>query len=57
VGGADTLEVEGLVLQGVRMSHMRVSCEVELPIVSISSVWTEAGELVAIVRPRSHKAL
>jgi hypothetical protein len=56
VGGADMLKTEGLVLQGMCMSHMRASCEAELPIVSISSVWMEVGKLVAIVRPRSHKA-
>ena len=50
------LETEGLVLQGMRMSHVRAGCEAELPYVSISLVWTEIGKMMAIVRPRSHKA-
>jgi hypothetical protein len=56
MGRADTLETEGLVLQGVHMSHVRAGCKVELPYVSIGSVWTEIGKTMAIVRPRSHKA-
>ena len=56
MGGADTLETEGLVFQGVCVSHVRASCEVELPIVSIGPVWTEVGKAVTIVRPRTHKA-
>jgi hypothetical protein len=51
------LKTEGLMLQGVRMSHVRAGCEVELPHVSISLIWTEIGKVMAIVRPRSHKAL
>jgi hypothetical protein len=50
------LETEGLMFQGVPMSHVRVGCKTELPYVSISSVWTEIGKMMAIVRPRSHKA-
>jgi hypothetical protein len=57
VGGTDTLETEGLMLQGMHVSHVRAGCEAELPVVNISSVWTEVSEAVAIVRPRSHKAL
>ena len=57
MGDADTLKTEGLVLQDMRVSYVRVGCEVELPVISISLVWTEAGEMMAIVRPRSHKAL
>jgi hypothetical protein len=57
VGGADALETEGLVLQGVRVSYVRASCEAELPIISIGSVQTKVGEAVTTVRPRSHKAL
>ena len=56
MGGAGALETEGLVLQGVCVSHVRVSCEVELSIVSIGPVWMEGGKAVTIVRPRSHKA-
>ena len=51
------LETEGLVLQGMHMSHVRVGCKVELPCVSVGSVWTKFGKTVATVRPRSHKAL
>jgi len=57
VGGADALLTEGLVLQGVRVSHVRASCKAELPIVSIDPVWTKLGKAVATVRPRLHKAL
>jgi hypothetical protein len=57
VGGADTLKTEGLVLQGMCVSHVRAGCEAELPVVSIGLVWMEAGKMVTIVRPRSHKAL
>jgi hypothetical protein len=56
MGGADSLEAEGLVLQGMYVSHVRVSHELELPIVSISTIWTEVGKMMATVRPRSHKA-
>jgi hypothetical protein len=51
------LKTEGLMLQGMHMSHVRAGCEVELPAVSIRSVWTEVGKTVTIVRPGSHKAL
>jgi len=51
------LKTEGLVLQGMYMSHVRAGCEAELLAVSIRPVWTEAGKLVTIVRPGSHKAL
>ena len=57
MGGADALETEGLMLQGMHMSHVRMGCEAELPCVSISVVWMELSEMVAIIRPRSHKAL
>ena len=57
MGGADVLETEGLVLQGVRVSHIRASCEAELPIVSVGPVWTKVSKAVIIVRPRLHKAL
>jgi hypothetical protein len=57
MGGADMLKTEGLVLQGIHVSHVRAGCEAELPVVSIGLVWTEAGKTVATVRPRSHKAL
>ena len=55
--GADSLEAEGLVLQGVYVSHVWASRELELPIVSVSTIWTEVGKTMAIVRPRLHKAL
>jgi hypothetical protein len=57
MGGADTLKTEGLVLQGMHVSHVRAGCEAELPTVSIRPVWTEAGKTVTIIRPGSHKAL
>jgi hypothetical protein len=56
VGRADTLKTEGLVLQGVCVSHMRVGCKMELSIISIHVVWIEEGEVVCIVGPGSHKA-
>jgi hypothetical protein len=56
VGGADALKIEGLVLQGMPMAHMRAGREAELSIIGISLVWTEFGKTVAIVRPRTHKA-
>jgi hypothetical protein len=51
VGGADTLKTEGLVLQGMHMSHVRAGCELELPAVSIRPVWMEVGKAVIIIRP------
>ena len=51
------LKTEGLVLQGMHVSHVRAGCEVELPLVSIGPVWTEAGKTVTIIRLRLHKAL
>jgi hypothetical protein len=57
MGGADSLEAEGLVLQGVYVSHVWASRELELPIVSVTTVRTELSEAMATVRPRSHKAL
>jgi hypothetical protein len=57
MGRADTLETEGLVLQGMHISYVRVGCKAELPRISISAVWTELSEMVAIIRPRLHKAL
>ena len=57
MGGADLLETEGLVFQAVYMSHMRVGCEAELPIVSVHPIRVELSEVVTIVRPRLHKAL
>jgi hypothetical protein len=56
VGGADMLKTEGLMLQGVCVSHMRVGCKAELPVISICAVQTEAGKAMCIVGPRSHKA-
>jgi hypothetical protein len=56
VGRAHTLKTEGLVLQGVHVSHVRAGCKMELPIISIHAVWTEEGEVVCIVGPGSHKA-
>ena len=56
MGGADTLKTEGLMLQGMRVSHMRAGCEAELPVISISVVWVELCKPVGIVWPRTHKA-
>jgi hypothetical protein len=56
VGGADTLKIEGLVLQGVHMSHMGAGHKADLPVVSICMVWTETGKTVCIVGPGLHKA-
>jgi hypothetical protein len=56
MGGANALKTEGLVLESMRMSYMGAGCQVELPIISICTIWTEEGEAVCIVRPRSHKA-
>jgi hypothetical protein len=50
------LKTEGLVLQGIYVSHVRVGCEAKLPVVSIRPIWMEVSEAMAIVRPRSHKA-
>jgi hypothetical protein len=50
------LKTEGLMLQGMPMAHVRAGREAELSVISISSVWTEFGKTVAIVRPRTHKA-
>jgi hypothetical protein len=57
MGGADMLETEGLMLESVCVSYIRAGCKMELPFVSICLIWAEASEAVAIVRPRSHKAL
>jgi hypothetical protein len=56
MGRADALKTEGLMLQGVPMAHVRAGREAELPVISISSVWTEFGKMVGTVRPRTHKA-
>jgi hypothetical protein len=56
MGGADVLKTEGLVLESMHMGHMGVGCQVELPIVSICTMWMKGGETVCIIRPRSHKA-
>ena len=51
------LKTEGLVLQDMPMAHVRAGREAELPVISISSVWTEFGKTVTTIGPRSHKAL
>ena len=56
MGGADVLKTEGLVLEGMPMAHVRVGREVELPVISIGSVWTEFSKTVATVGLRTHKA-
>ena len=38
MGRVDVLKTEGLVLQAMLVSHMRMSCKTELPIVSICSI-------------------
>jgi len=57
MGGANTLKTEGLMLQGMCVSHVRAGCKVELPVISICSIRTETGEAMATVRPRPHKAI
>jgi hypothetical protein len=57
VGGADTLKTEGLMLQGMHVSHVRAGHKAELPVISVRLIWTEASKAMAIIRPRSHKAL
>jgi len=56
MGGADALETEGLVLESMRMGHIGVGYQVELPIVSICTVGMKGAEMMHIVGPRSHKA-
>jgi hypothetical protein len=56
VGRADMLKTEGLVLQGMHVSHVRAGCKTELPIISIHAVWMEDGKVVCIIGPGSHKA-
>ena len=56
INGADTLEAEGLMLESMLMSYVRLGCKVEGCIVTISAVGVERGEAVCSVRPRSHKA-
>jgi hypothetical protein len=57
MGGADMLKTEGLVLQGMHVSYVWAGCKAELPCVSISAVGTELSKIVAIIGPRSHKAI
>jgi hypothetical protein len=56
MGGADSLKAEGLVLQGMYVSHVRASREPELPIVSVNMIRMELGKTMATIRPRLHKA-
>jgi len=56
MGRADMLKTEGLVLKSMCMGHMGAGCQAELPIVSICMMWMKGGEMVCIIRPRSHKA-
>ena len=56
VGGADTFKTEGLMLESMCMGYMGAGCQVELPIVSICTMWMKGGEAVYIIRPRLHKA-
>ena len=56
MSGADTLETEGLMLESMLMSDMRVGCKAEGHIITISMVGVKGGEAVCSVRPRSHKA-
>ena len=57
MGRADTLKTEGLMLQAMHVSHMRMSCEAELSILSICSIWMELGKVMAIVGPGLQKAI
>jgi len=50
------LKTEGLVLESMRIGHMRPGCQAELPIVTICMVWMKASKVMHIIRPRSHKA-
>jgi hypothetical protein len=54
MGGADTLKTEGLVLKSMRMGHIRVGYQLELPIICM--VWVKGSEMLCIVGPRLHKA-
>ena len=56
MGGADTLKTEGLMFKSVCMGHMRVGCQVELPVIGIHMVWAKGSKMVCIIGPRSHKA-
>jgi hypothetical protein len=56
MGRADALKTEGLVLQGMPIAYVRVGCEVELPVISVGSVWMELSKMVGTVRPGTHKA-
>jgi hypothetical protein len=56
MGRANTLKTEGLMLKAMRMGHMGMGCQAELPIISICMVWVKMGEVVCIVGPRLHKA-
>jgi len=56
MGRADVLKTEGLVLESMYMGYMRVSCQVELPIISICIIRVKGSETVCIIGPRSHKA-
>jgi hypothetical protein len=52
----DTFKAEGLMLESMLMSYMRVGYKAEGCIVSIDVIRVKEGEVVCIVRPRSHKA-
>jgi hypothetical protein len=56
MGGADALEIEGLVLESMHMGHMGAGCQVELPIIGICTVWAKGGKAMRIVGLRLHKA-
>ena len=53
---ADTLKAEGLILKGMLISYMGLSCKVKLSIISICLIGVEDGESMYIIGPRSYKA-
>jgi hypothetical protein len=57
MGGADVLKIEGLVLKSMRMSYIRVCCQMELPIISISIVGAKGSKPVCIIGPGPYKAI
>jgi hypothetical protein len=51
MGGADTLKTEGLMLESMCVGQMRVSCQVELPIITIRTVRTKGSKAMHIIGP------
>jgi hypothetical protein len=57
VSGTDTLEAEGLVFESMHISHMRAGCQSKGCIISVCLVRVKEGEMMCIIKPRSHKAI